>query len=79
MVDLVSWYRPRLLLDAQNRPYISYSLGRTVHHIVKTTLATALRQGALQGATSWVFYLPLALFMNPRYAGHAMLNTLGQF
>ena len=53
----------------------------SVHHSGEDyNLATALRQGALQGATSWVFYLPLALFANPAcYAGHAMLNTLGQF
>jgi alkylglycerol monooxygenase len=53
----------------------------SVHHSGEDyNLATALRQGALQGATSWVFYLPLALFAHPAcYAGHAMLNTLGQF
>jgi sterol desaturase/sphingolipid hydroxylase (fatty acid hydroxylase superfamily) len=53
----------------------------SVHHSGEDyNLATALRQGALQGATSWIFYLPLALFAHPAcYAGHAMLNTLGQF
>merc|ERR1711871_1108600 len=53
----------------------------SVHHSGEDyNLATALRQGALQGATSWVFYLPLALFFHPgAFMGHAMLNTLGQF
>ena len=53
----------------------------SVHHSGEDyNLATALRQGALQGATSWVFYLPLALFFHPGcYLGHSALNTLGQF
>ena len=53
----------------------------SVHHSGEDyNLATALRQGALQGATSWVFYLPLALAFHPGcYAGHQALNTLGQF
>jgi alkylglycerol monooxygenase len=53
----------------------------SVHHSGEDyNLATALRQGALQGAYSWAFYLPLALFFHPGcYLGHAALNTLGQF
>ena len=53
----------------------------SVHHSGEDyNLATALRQGALQGSFSWLFYLPAALFFHPGvYVGHAALNTLGQF
>lgn len=53
----------------------------SVHHSGEDyNLATALRQGALQGSYSWMFYLPCALFFHPgAYVGHAALNTLGQF
>ena len=53
----------------------------SVHHSGEDyNLATALRQGALQGSFSWAFYLPCALFFHPGvYVGHAALNTLGQF
>jgi len=56
--------------------------GHSVHHSGEDyNLATALRQGALQGVFSWVFYLPLALcgFHPAVYLGHGALNTLGQF
>ena len=53
-----------------------------VHHSGEDyNLATALRQGALQSSSSWVFYLPLALLgAHPAlYAAHQSLNTLYQF
>jgi sterol desaturase/sphingolipid hydroxylase (fatty acid hydroxylase superfamily) len=53
-----------------------------VHHSGEDyNLATALRQGALQACSSWVFYLPLALLgAHPAlYASHQSLNTLYQF
>eukprot|EP00949_MAST-11_sp_MAST-11-sp1_P001920 g1920.t1 len=55
--------------------------GHSVHHSGETyNLATALRQGALQGCFGWLFYLPLAFFFHPGYfLLHKALNTLGQF
>jgi len=56
--------------------------GHSVHHSGEDyNLATALRQGALQGVFSWAFYLPLAWcgFHPAVYLGHGALNTLGQF
>jgi len=56
--------------------------GHSVHHSGEDyNLATALRQGAMQGVFSWAFYLPLALagFHPAVYLGHSALNTLGQF
>eukprot|EP00301_Raphidiophrys_heterophryoidea_P025117 c834_g1_i1.p1 GENE.c834_g1_i1~~c834_g1_i1.p1 ORF type:complete len:453 (+),score=97.77 c834_g1_i1:75-1433(+) len=53
----------------------------SVHHSGEDyNLATALRQGALQGATSWVFYTPLLLFFHPAcVVAHGQLHTLFQF
>ena len=56
--------------------------GHSVHHSGEDyNLSTALRQGALQGLFSWLFYLPLAVvgFHPACYLGHSALNTLGQF
>lgn len=53
-----------------------------VHHSGQHyNLATALRQGSLQAASSWAFYLPLALLGFPpaAFAAHSQLNTLTQF
>ncbi|VDI14630.1 alkylglycerol monooxygenase [Mytilus galloprovincialis] len=52
-----------------------------VHHSSEDyNLATALRQSILQSYTSWVFYLPLALFIPPQiYIVHQELNILYQF
>lgn len=53
-----------------------------VHHSSEEyNLAVALRQGALQGAFSWVFYLPLALLGFPpvMFLACASFNTLYQF
>eukprot|EP00298_Acanthocystis_sp_HF-20_P004395 c14729_g1_i1.p1 GENE.c14729_g1_i1~~c14729_g1_i1.p1 ORF type:complete len:471 (+),score=138.39 c14729_g1_i1:23-1414(+) len=56
-------------------------LGHSVHHSGEDyNLATALRQGAFQGVTSWVFYLPLDFFFPPIcIIAHKELNTLFQF
>lgn len=53
----------------------------SVHHSGEDyNVATALRQGALQGLSSWVFYLPLALAFHPAaFLMHKALNTLVQF
>jgi sterol desaturase/sphingolipid hydroxylase (fatty acid hydroxylase superfamily) len=53
-----------------------------VHHQSEDfNLAVALRQGAFQGAFSWVFYLPLALLGFPPlvFLTLSSLNTLYQF
>ncbi|XP_052068692.1 alkylglycerol monooxygenase-like [Mytilus californianus] len=52
-----------------------------VHHSSEDyNLATALRQSVLQSYTSWVFYLPLALFIPPQiFIVHQELNILYQF
>lgn len=43
-------------------------------------LFTALRQSVMQKYTSWVFYLPMALFIPPPvYAVHLQFNLLYQF
>ncbi|KAJ3415449.1 hypothetical protein HDV05_004891 [Chytridiales sp. JEL 0842] len=53
----------------------------SVHHSSEEyNLSTALRQSVFQAYFSWVFYLPLALFVPPpMYATHMSLNTLYQF
>jgi len=53
-----------------------------VHHSSEEyNLAVALRQGTLQGAFSWVFYLPLALLGFPpvMFLACSSFNTLYQF
>ncbi|XP_078317523.1 alkylglycerol monooxygenase-like isoform X1 [Crassostrea virginica] len=52
-----------------------------VHHSSEYyNLTTALRQSVLQIYTSWVFYLPLALFIPPSvFMVHNELNILYQF
>ncbi|XP_064410898.1 alkylglycerol monooxygenase [Latimeria chalumnae] len=52
-----------------------------VHHSSEEyNLTTALRQSALQQFTSWIFYLPLALFIPPSVvAVHFQFNLLYQF
>jgi sterol desaturase/sphingolipid hydroxylase (fatty acid hydroxylase superfamily) len=53
-----------------------------VHHQSEEyNLTVALRQGALQPAVSWIFYLPLALlgFPPPMFLVVASFNTLYQF
>jgi alkylglycerol monooxygenase len=53
-----------------------------VHHQSEDfNLAVALRQGALQGSFSWVFYLPLALLGFPplMFLTCSSINTLYQF
>lgn len=43
-------------------------LGHSVHHDSdRYNLSTALRQGILQSATSFIFYLPLAVVISPRH------------
>ncbi|KAK3597258.1 hypothetical protein CHS0354_005018 [Potamilus streckersoni] len=52
-----------------------------VHHSSEDyNFSTALRQSVLQVYTSWVFYLPLALFIPPSvFLVHMELNILYQF
>lgn len=52
-----------------------------VHHSSEYyNLSTALRQSSLQAYTSWIFYLPAALFVPPSlFAAHRQFNTLYQF
>lgn len=54
----------------------------SVHHSgERYNLATALRQGATQNFTSWLFYIPLAALGLPltTYMMHNSVNTLYQF
>ena len=55
--------------------------GHIVHHSSQEyNLSTALRQGSWQGATSWIFYLPLALFAPlDVFLFHDQWNALYQF
>ncbi|XP_075908581.1 alkylglycerol monooxygenase [Petromyzon marinus] len=52
-----------------------------VHHSSEYyNLSTALRQSVVQPYTSWVFYLPMALFIPPPiFIVHIQLNLLYQF
>ena len=53
---------------------------QTHHSAENYNLSTALRQGAVQGYFSWIFYLPLALFVPPQiFLVHAQMNLLYQF
>mmetsp|Transcript_7489 Transcript_7489/g.22106 ORF Transcript_7489/g.22106 Transcript_7489/m.22106 type:complete len:448 (+) Transcript_7489:300-1643(+) len=56
-------------------------LGHSVHHDSEHyNFSTALRQGALQAAVSWLFYIPLAPFFDPKaFLTISQLNTLYQF
>ncbi|XP_061443132.1 alkylglycerol monooxygenase isoform X1 [Rhineura floridana] len=56
-------------------------VGHQVHHSSEDyNLFTALRQSVLQKYTSWIFYLPMALFIPPSvYAVHLQFNLLYQF
>jgi sterol desaturase/sphingolipid hydroxylase (fatty acid hydroxylase superfamily) len=54
----------------------------SVHHSgERYNFATALRQGAFQPYTSWIFYLPLAFIGIPPavFSCHSQLNTVYQF
>ncbi|KAK6181312.1 hypothetical protein SNE40_009193 [Patella caerulea] len=55
--------------------------GHQAHHSSEDyNFSTALRQSVLQNYTSWVFYLPLALFIPPSvFLAHNELNILYQF
>ena len=56
--------------------------GHSVHHSGQYyNLATALRQGAIQGLFSWSFYLPMAVIgVHPaQFVAHKGLNLLYQF
>ncbi|CAD5124497.1 DgyrCDS12776 [Dimorphilus gyrociliatus] len=55
--------------------------GHQVHHSSQDyNLATALRQSILQRYTSWMFYLPMALFVPPQvFMVHIQFNLLYQF
>ncbi|XP_052254865.1 alkylglycerol monooxygenase-like isoform X2 [Dreissena polymorpha] len=57
-----------------------WAFHQTHHSSEDYNLSTALRQSALQMYTSWVFYLPLALFIPPSvFLVHQELNILYQF
>ncbi|XP_052224659.1 alkylglycerol monooxygenase-like isoform X2 [Dreissena polymorpha] len=55
--------------------------GHQTHHSSEDyNLSTALRQSALQKYFSWVFYLPLALFLPPSiFLVHTQFNLVYQF
>ncbi|XP_004676792.1 PREDICTED: alkylglycerol monooxygenase isoform X1 [Condylura cristata] len=55
--------------------------GHQTHHSSEDyNLSTALRQSVFQVYTSWIFYIPLALFIPPSvYAVHLQFNLLYQF
>lgn len=55
--------------------------GHQTHHSSEDyNLSTALRQSVIQVYTSWIFYIPLALFVPPSvYAVHIQFNLLYQF
>lgn len=52
-----------------------------VHHSSEDyNLATSLRQSVFQQCSSWMFYLPLALFIpSPMFISHIQFNLLYQF
>lgn len=53
---------------------------QTHHSSQRYNLTTALRQGFLQKYYSWIFYLPLALFLPPTvFVVHLQFNLLYQF
>ncbi|CAF1688914.1 unnamed protein product, partial [Adineta ricciae] len=53
---------------------------QTHHSAENYNLSTALRQGVLQSYCSWIFYLPLALFVPPQiFLIHSQMNLLYQF
>jgi sterol desaturase/sphingolipid hydroxylase (fatty acid hydroxylase superfamily) len=56
-------------------------MAHVVHHSSEDyNLTTALRQGAAQYWLGWLFYLPLALFVDPStYVLHQQFNRLYQF
>nr|XP_006138384.1 alkylglycerol monooxygenase [Pelodiscus sinensis] len=59
---------------------ILWAAHQTHHSSEAYNLSTALRQSALQRYASWIFYLPMALFIPPSvYAVHLQFNLLYQF
>ncbi len=76
-VDLAYYWFHRIAHE-YNAPWA----GHVVHHSSEEyNLAVALRQGALQGAFSWVFYLPLGLLGFPPawFVALSSFDTLYQF
>jgi len=50
------------------------------HNSQRYNLSTALRQGAFQKYISWIFYLPMSLFLPPTvFVVHLQFNLLYQF
>ena len=91
LIPLDSWFHYVGLLLAADCGYywfhrtaheyhLSWS-AHSVHHSGEDyNFATALRQGTMQWATSWPFYLIPAFFFHPAlFVMHRGLNTLGQF
>ncbi|UJR33263.1 hypothetical protein I4U23_020718 [Adineta vaga] len=59
---------------------IFWASHQTHHSAENYNLSTALRQGVLQTYCSWIFYLPLALFVPPQiFLIHSQMNLLYQF
>eukprot|EP00038_Savillea_parva_P020391 m.31203 g.31203 ORF g.31203 m.31203 type:complete len:500 (-) comp4782_c0_seq1:67-1566(-) len=56
-------------------------VGHSIHHDSdRYNLSTALRQGILQAATAFVYYMPLAFFIPPKwFMVHNGLNVVYQF
>lgn len=75
-VDLGYYWFHRLAHEVN----FMWAFHQTHHSSEDYNFSTALRQSAMQVYTSWVFYLPLALFVPPAiFLVHQELNILYQF
>lgn len=93
LVDLTpcTWYEWLLALLSADLAYYwmhrhaheyhFFWTAHSVHHSGEDfNLATALRQGILQAWFSWMWFMPMTLFIPPTsFAVHRQLNTLYQF
>jgi sterol desaturase/sphingolipid hydroxylase (fatty acid hydroxylase superfamily) len=76
LVDLAYYWMHRLGHEVN----VFWSAHITHHNSEDYNLTTALRQGPLQYAFGWLFYLPLALAFPPAvYSLHQQFNRLYQF
>eukprot|EP01027_Heterolobosea_sp_BB2_P022111 GEZU01032523.1.p1 GENE.GEZU01032523.1~~GEZU01032523.1.p1 ORF type:complete len:331 (-),score=81.04 GEZU01032523.1:86-1078(-) len=90
-IELCTWWSWLLVLLCVDLGYYwSHRLGHLVnlfwaghsphHSSEEYNFSTALRQGVLESAYSWMFYLPLALFFSPSlFIVHKQMNTIFQF